>query len=142
MVKRNLLKLFFVWNFHNKIVCWIYCNIFGNSEIRLCDKNKFFYLDCILQYFCKYHPYYLSIRPVIWVFKPVIYLLLISNWYFASYESLAYKWNWSVSCSWFLRLSNTFTFPDYKPPIISIRYGWSGISGWFGLYVFMSFFVT
>ena len=40
--------------------------------------------------------------------------------------------NISLSCS-FIKLSNAFVFPDPKPPIISIRYGRSGIYGHIGL---------
>ena len=40
MIKWNLLEFSFVWNFHNKIMCWIYSDIFCNSKIRVCDKKK------------------------------------------------------------------------------------------------------
>ena len=40
MIKRILLKFSFVWNLYNKILCWIYANIFWNNETRLRDKNK------------------------------------------------------------------------------------------------------
>ena len=36
MFKCNLLKLSFVWNFHNEIVCWIFCN----SEINCVIKTR------------------------------------------------------------------------------------------------------
>ena len=40
MIRCNLFKFSFARNFHNKIVCQIYPNIFWNIEKRLCDKNK------------------------------------------------------------------------------------------------------
>ena len=43
-----------------------------------------------------------------------------------------------MSGSWFIRLSNAFVFPEPEPPMINIRYGWSRISGYFGLCSFMS----
>ena len=65
--------------------------------------------------------------------------MLISNLYFASYGSLEYKK--SISGSLFIRLRNAFVFPDPEPPNINILYGWSEISGQFGLCSFMSSFV-
>ena len=56
-------------------------------------------------------------------------LLLISNWYFASYGSFAYKKIFSISGSWLFRLSNALVFPDPERTTINILYGWSGISG-------------
>ena len=32
MIKCDLLKILFVWNFHNKIVCIFYISIFGTSK--------------------------------------------------------------------------------------------------------------
>ena len=72
-------------------------------------------------------------------FKPVLPLLLIKNWYFVSYGSLAYKYILSISGYWFIRLN---VFPNSKPHIINILYGWLGISGQFGLCSFMFSFVT
>ena len=74
-------------------------------------------------------------------FNPALSLLLIGNWYLASYESLAYKQVSSISGSWFIRLSNGFVFPDPESPTISIMYGWWGISDQFGLCSFISSFV-
>ena len=37
----------------------------------------------------------------------------------------------------FIRLSNAFVSPESEPPIINVRYEWSGISGHFGLCSFM-----
>ena len=73
-------------------------------------------------------------------FKPVLFLLLISNWYFASYGSFAYKKNLSMSGSWFIRLSHAFVFLDPKPLTINILYEWSGTSGQFGLCSFVFWF--
>ena len=42
-------------------------------------------------------------------FKPVLSRLLIKNWCFALYESLAYKQIWLVSGYWFIRLNNEFS---------------------------------
>ena len=57
-------------------------------------------------------------------FKPVLFPLLIKNWYFASYGSVAYKQILSMSGCWSIRLNNDFVFPDPEPPIIYILYGW------------------
>ena len=89
IIKCNLLKLSFIWNFHNKIVSTIYSNIFFHSKIRLCNKTQeiclvfcllkiiqllldqlllnainvfIFCLNCILHYFHKYYPYLLNIQ--------------------------------------------------------------------------------
>ena len=67
----------------------------------------------------------------------VLSFLLISNWYFASYGSFAYK-KLPISGSWFIRLSNAFVFPDREPPTINILYGCSEISGQLELCSFMS----
>ena len=40
MIKCNLLKFSFLWNFRNKIVSRIYSNIFCRSKMILCNKNK------------------------------------------------------------------------------------------------------
>ena len=37
----------------------------------------------------------------------------------------------------FIRLSNAFVSPEPEPPIINVRYEWSGIYGHFGLCSFM-----
>ena len=66
-------------------------------------------------------------------------LLLIKNWYLASYGSLAYKYILSISGWLFIKFNNAFVFPDPEPPIISILYG-SGIYGHFKLcFVLFSF---
>ena len=59
--------------------------------------------------------------------KPVVSLLLISNLYFASYGSLAYKLILSIFSCWLNWLKMEFIFPDPEPPVINILYGWSGI---------------
>ena len=66
-------------------------------------------------------------------FNPVLSLLLIKIWYFASYGSSAYKYILSISCWLFVKFVNAFVFPDPQPPIINILYGWSGIYGYFKL---------
>ena len=38
---------------------------------------------------------------------------------------------------WPIRLNNAFVFPNPDPLVINIPYGWSGISGQFGLCSFM-----
>ena len=48
--------------------------------------------------------------------KPVLSLLLIKNWYFASYGTLAYKYILSISGRWLVKLNNEFVFPDPEPP--------------------------
>ena len=53
-----------------------------------------------------------------------MFLLLISNWYFASDGSLVYKNFLLIFGSWFVRLSNPFVFPDPDPPAINILYRW------------------
>ena len=50
-------------------------------------------------------------------------LLLIKNWYLASYGSLAYKYIVSISGWLFIKFNNAFVFSDQKPPIISILDG-------------------
>ena len=40
MIKCNLLKFSFVWNFQNEVMCMILSNIFCNGKIRFCNKNK------------------------------------------------------------------------------------------------------
>ena len=59
-------------------------------------------------------------------FNPLLSLLLIKNWYLASYEALAYKYMLSISGWLFIILNNAFVFLDPGPPIINILYGWSG----------------
>ena len=56
-------------------------------------------------------------------FNPILSHLLIKNWYFVSYGSLAYKYILSMSGLLFIRFNNAFVFPDPEPPIISIVYG-------------------
>ena len=53
-------------------------------------------------------------------FKRVLSLLLIKNWYFASYGFLANKWILPISGWWFIKLNNELVFPDSEPPIINI----------------------
>ena len=60
-------------------------------------------------------------------FKPVLILMLIKNWYFASYGSLVYQWTFTIPGLGIIRLNNEFIFPDYEPPVINIQYRWSGI---------------
>ena len=56
-----------------------------------------FYLDCIFQYFCKYHPYHISFEYLIKdlesfnCFKPVLPGFIIENWYFDLYGPLGCK---------------------------------------------------
>ena len=59
--------------------------------------------------------------------NPVLSLLLIKNWYLASFGSLAYKYYLPISGRLFIKFNNAFVFPDPDPPIINILYGWSGI---------------
>ena len=59
--------------------------------------------------------------------NPVFSLLLIKNWYLASYGSLAYKYILSISGWLFIKFNKAFLFPDPEPLIISILYGWSAI---------------
>ena len=56
-------------------------------------------------------------------FNPVLSLLLIKNWYLASYGSLAYKYILSISGWLFIKFNNAFVSPDPEPPIIIILYG-------------------
>ena len=75
-------------------------------------------------------------------FLPAPSRLWISNWYFASYRSLRYKWILSISCWWLITLLiYGFVFQDPEPPANNILYGWSGICGQFALCFFMSSFV-
>ena len=57
----------------------------------------------------------------------MISVLLIKNWYFASFGSLAYKYILSISGWWFIRLNNESVFSDPETTIINILYGWLGI---------------
>ena len=57
----------------------------------------------------------------------MISVLLIKNWYFASFGSLAYKYILSISGWWFIRLNNESIFLDPETTIINILYGWLGI---------------
>ena len=50
-------------------------------------------------------------------------LLLIKNWYLASYGSLAYRYILSISGWLFIKLNNAIVFPDSEPPITSMD-GW------------------
>ena len=50
-------------------------------------------------------------------------LLLIKNWYLASYGSLAYRYILSISGWLFIKLNNAIVFPDPEPPITSMD-GW------------------
>ena len=65
---------------------------------------------------------------------PVLSLLLISNYYFASHRSFTHKKIWLITLSW---LSNVFGFPDPEPPIINSLYGRSGTCGQTGICSFM-----
>ena len=66
-------------------------------------------------------------------FKPAPLLLLIKNWYLASYGSLVYEVV-SVCSLWFIRLSNAFVFSYAEPQITNILYGWSEICDYFESY--------
>ena len=87
---------------------------------------------------------------IIWVFSKSLIIiqlthffrLLVKNWCFASYESLAYEEVLLISGCWLIRLNNEIVFPDSQPPVINILYGWSGICGKFGLLSLMFSFVT
>ena len=46
-------------------------------------------------------------------FKPVLFLMLIRNWYFASYGSLVYQWTFTIPGFWVIRLKTEFIFPDF-----------------------------
>ena len=82
-------------------------------------------MDCILQYFHKYHSYHLSIQAKALessqCFKLEPSHLLIKNWYFA----LACEKKVKGSSLRFVRLSNAFVFPVPDPglPIINIQDG-------------------
>ena len=41
---------------------------------------------------------------------------------------------------WFIGWNNEFVFPDSEPSIINILYGWLGISGQFGLFLYVFFY--
>ena len=60
-------------------------------------------------------------------------LLLIKNWYLASYGSLAYKYILSIHGWLFIKFNKAFVFPDTESPIINILYEWSGLYGHFKL---------
>ena len=114
------LKFSFVWNFHNKKVSSIKSNVFWNLKIWLRNKNK-------------RNEYSINALGSLKCFNPMLFLLLIKNWYFVSYGSLAYKNILSVSRWLFIKFNNAFVFPDPERPIISILYGWSGMYGQSGL---------
>ena len=42
-----------------------------------------------------------------------------------------------MSGSLLIRFNNGFVFPEPETPFINIRYGWSGVSGYFELWSFM-----
>ena len=48
----------------------------------------------------------------------------------------------SVSCWWVFEFNNEFVFPDPRPAIIDILYGWLGTGGQFRLRYFMFSFIT
>ena len=64
--------------------------------------------------------------------------LLINSWYFASHESLVYKYILSM----FMRFINWFAFPVQELPITNTVYGWSDIWGQLRLCYFMSALLT
>ena len=68
-------------------------------------------------------------------------LLLICNWYLASWESLSSQQTLSISGCWLIRLNSEFDFADPGPPIINILYKESRISDQFGLSSFIYSFV-
>ena len=92
---------------------------------------SFFYLDYILQYSRKYHPYLheysIKVLESFKCFKSVLSCLTASN------GSLEYRWVLSISGWWLIRLNNKLVIPGPEPPDIDILYGWSGICGQFGL---------
>ena len=53
-------------------------------------------------------------------FNPAVSLLLIKNWYFASYGYLAYQYIVSMSGWLLIKFNNVFVFPAPEPPIINI----------------------
>ena len=83
-----------------------------------------------------------SFRIIKMLFKRVLFLLLIKNWYFASYGSLVYKYVLLISGCQLIRLKNEFVFPNPEPPVINILYGSSWIYDQFVLYAFVSSFIT
>ena len=134
---------------NNSITIGLSFLLLSISAIISSNKIRFFcfYLGYNLQYFYKYQPYYLNIQfrkrlRIIKCFVPTSSRFLIQNWYFASFISLTYKSILSISDCWFIKLNNEFVSPDPVPPIINILYGWSGISGQFGLSFFVSFFIA
>ena len=46
-------------------------------------------------------------------FKPVLFLMLIKNWYFTSYGSLVYHGTFTIPDFWIIRLKTEFIFPDF-----------------------------
>ena len=50
-------------------------------------------------------------------------LLLIKNWYLASYGALAYIYVLSISGWLFIKFNNAFVSPNPAQPIINILYG-------------------
>ena len=74
-------------------------------------------------------------------FKPVLSRLLIENWYFVSYRSLAYQSILSISSRCLIKLNKEFVSPDPEPPVINILYGWSEICSQFALCSFMFSFI-
>ena len=73
---------------------------------------------------------------------PVLSRLLIKNWYFALYWSLACKYILSIFGCRIFRLNNEFVFLNPGPLIFNILYGGSGICSQFGLCSFVSSFIT
>ena len=88
MIKHSLLKFSFVWNFHRKIVCWIWSNIFWNTKIRLCNKIelkyywiKFFITMHISNHFIKSNSCFLFFNWIAFfnIFINIIHIIWISN---------------------------------------------------------------
>ena len=87
-------------------------------------------LPIFLLTFCIWFEYSIkALGPFNFFLFLVFSLLLIKNWYLASYGSLVYKYILSISGWLFIKFNNAFVFSDPKRPIISILNGWYGIYG-------------
>ena len=107
MINCNLLSLLFACNFHYKIGCGLLLNFL--IEVFYCYAYQLSYHQ-IQSIFCVLYLDFIWIALYcIWIvkcLKPVISRLLIKNWYFSLYGSLTYKWIFSISGWWFIKLSN------------------------------------
>ena len=98
MIKYDLLKLSFIQNFHNEIVCRIQSNSFWYSKIRLLDKNKKMF----------------SFLPLINISVTVGY-----RFYCQPYQQLCHQKR-SISCI-FLFVLYSSIFSKYQPYHLSFQ---------------------